>query len=361
MSPVLTSAEAIAIEGIRQRHDPSVIGPDAFFDQADRVRGLFARLVNTEADRVAVVPAVSYAMATVAQNLTLEAGQTIVVLAEQFPNHVYPWRRLAADTGAAMVTVEPPGPLGTMGRAEAWNERLLEAITPATGLVAVPNIHWSDGTVFDLEAVGVRAREVGAAFVVDGTQSVGALPFDWAAIRPDALACAGYKWLLGPYTMGVMALGDRFLGGRPLEETWVARKGSRQFHGLTNYRDEYEPGAARFDGGERSNGILLPWLATGIEQLLSWGVDEVQATCRALAHRIEQGARAKGYGVGDGQAGHLFGLRPPDGIAPDDARQQLATRNVMVSARGAVLRVAPHVYNTPEDADALVRALPEAA
>lgn len=360
MSPVLRAAEEAAIAGIRQRHDPSVIGPDQFFDQADRVRGLFARLVNTEAERVAMVPAVSYANATLAHNLVLSAGQTVVVLHEQFPNHVYPWRRLADAQGARMVTVEPPGPLGTPDRAAVWNERLLDAITPDTGLVAVPNIHWSDGTLFDLEAVGERAREVGAAFIVDGTQSVGALGFDWSRVRPDALACAGYKWLLGPYTMGVLVLGDRFRDGRPLEETWVSRVGSRQFHGLTTYTDEYEPGAARFDVGERSNPVLLPWLASGIEQVLAWGVDEIQATLRPLADRISEGARGKGYGVGERQAAHLFGLRPPGGLSPDDARTLLAEKRVSVSARGPVLRIAPHVYNTTADADALVAALPEA-
>ncbi|MEM6328341.1 MAG: aminotransferase class V-fold PLP-dependent enzyme, partial [Bacteroidota bacterium] len=286
---------------------------------------------------------------------------TVVVLHEQFPNHVYPWRRIADEAGATMVAVEPPGPLGTPGRAAVWNARLLEAITPETGLVAVPNIHWSDGTVFDLEAVGARAREVGAAFVVDGTQSVGALPFDWRTVRPDALAVAGYKWLLGPLTMGVLVLGDRFHEGRPLEETWVGRQGARQFSGLTTYVDAYEPGAARFDVGERSNGVLLPWLTAGIEQLLAWGVAEVQATLRPLADRISEGARAKGYGVGEAQAAHLFGLLPPDGLSSDEVRAHLAERGVAVSARGSVVRVAPHVYNTEADADALVEALPEAA
>ena len=86
--------------------------------------------------------------------------------------------------------------------------------------------------------------------------------------------------------MGVMVLGDRFADGRPLEETWVAREGARQFSGLTTYVDTYEPGAARFDVGERSNGVLLPWLATGLQQVLAWGVEEIQATLRPLADRI---------------------------------------------------------------------------
>ncbi len=364
MSPLLRSVEAAGVEGIRQRRDPTQITGADFFDAADRVRTLFARLIQAgdgeaAATRVALVPAVSYAMATVAQNLRPERGQTLVVLAEQFPSHVYPWRRLATETGAEVRTVAPPGPLGTPGRGRNWNAWLLDAIDARTALVAVPNVHWADGTRFDLEAVGARARDVGAAFVVDGTQSVGALPFDVEAVRPDALACAGYKWLLGPYGLGVVSLGERFADGQPLEETWIARAGSEDFSGLTDYEDAYAPGAVRFDVGERSNGVLLPMLAAGIEQLLAWGVDEVQATCARLSERIVEGARSLGYGAEDAayRAGHLFGLRPPAGTPAEAVREALAERNVSVSVRGGSVRVSPHVYNDEADGAALLDAL----
>ena len=368
MSPLLKSVEAAGLQGMLRRRDPTKIGAPDFFTEADRVRRLVARLLQAAdpeatARRVALVPAISYAMATVAQNLHPEAGQTLVVLDEQFPSHVYPWRRLGAATGAEVVTVGPPSPLGTAGRADDWNARLLDAIDARTALVAVPNVHWADGTRFDLGAIGARAREVDAAFVVDGTQSVGALPLDLEAVRPDALACAGYKWLMGPYGMGVMVLGERFLDGRPLEETWIARAGAEDFSGLTDYQDAYAPGAVRFDVGERSNGILLPMLAAGIEQLLAWGVPEIQATAGRLGDAIVDGARALGYGAEDrpGRAGHLFGLAPPRGVDTEAVRRALADRGVSVSARGGAVRVSPHVYNTEADVDALLAALAEAA
>ncbi|MEM0962866.1 MAG: aminotransferase class V-fold PLP-dependent enzyme, partial [Bacteroidota bacterium] len=285
------------------------------------------------------------------------------VLADQFPSHVYPWRRMATDVGAEVVAVEPPGPLGARDRGRLWNERLLDAIDARTAVVAVPHVHWADGTLFDLEAVGERARDVGAAFVVDGTQSVGAYPFRWREIRPDALACAGYKWLLGPYGLGVALLGGRFDEGRPLEETWIARAGSDDFAGLTDYEDAYAPGAVRYDVGERSNGVLLPWLATGLEQLLAWGVPEVQARCRRLADAIVAGAEPLGYRAEEAafRASHLFGLAPPAGVPVERVRQRLADRGVSVSVRGPALRVSPNVYNDEADVDALLDALADPA
>jgi len=362
MSPLLKSAEAAGVEGVRRKRVPTDLGPADFFTEADRVRRLFAALVEGAPEHVALVPAVSYAMATVAKNLGVARGQTIVVVAEQFPSHVYPWRRLAADAGATVRTVEPPAALGTPGRGADWNALLLEAIDGDAALVAVPNVHWADGTVFDLEAVGARCREVGAALAVDATQSLGALPFSVERVRPDALAAAGYKWLLGPYGMGALWLGERFRDGRPLEENWIGRAGSDRFAGLTSYEDAYAAGAVRFDVGERSNPILLPMLAAGIDQVLDWGVDEIQATCAALAERIVDGARGLGYGAAPAgeRAGHLFGLRPPEVVGPDALAEALAAHNVSVSIRGGSIRVSPHVYNTAADADALLTALADA-
>ena len=365
MTPMPKTVEDAGIAGVRAKRLPTDIAPATFFSTADRVRQLVATLIGDPAGaaHVALIPAVSYAMATVAANLSVDAGQTVVVVAEQFPSHIYPWRRLADENGATIVTVQAPGPLGTPRRTADWNARLLDAIGPETALVAIPNVHWADGTVFDLAAVGARCRETGAAFVVDGTQSVGALPLSVAEARPDALAMAGYKWLLGPYGMGALWLGERFRDGRPLEENWIARAGSDRFDGLTDYEDAYADGAVRFDVGERSNPTLLPMLAAGLEQIHAWGVDQIQATCRALADRIVDGARDLGYGAAeaDERAGHLFGLRPPEDVAMDAIRQSLAVHSVSVSVRGGVLRVSPHVYNDDDDADALLAALADAA
>lgn len=79
-------------------------------------------------------------------------------------------------------------------------QRLKAAIDEHTALVTLGHVHWADGTLFDLKAIRRKTAEAGTWLVVDGTQSVGALPFDVQEIQPDALICAGYKWLMGPYS-----------------------------------------------------------------------------------------------------------------------------------------------------------------
>lgn len=357
MAPLLKSVEAAGIAALRRRHDPASITAADFFAGSDRARALFAELVGGDAARVALVPGVSYAMATVAKNLRLGAGQNVVVAHGQFPSNVYGWRRRCAGAGASLRAVAPPE--GAEGRGRGWNARLLEAIDAGTALVALGNVHWADGTRFDLEAIGERAREVGAMLVIDGSQSIGALPFDVRRVRPDAVACASYKWLFGPYGLSLAWYGERFDGAEPLEETWLGRRGSEDFARLVEYEDEYQPGAARFDMAERSSFVLMPMLVAALEQVLAWGPANVQAYCAELTRGLIGEVRALGYTVEDEamRGAHLFGIRLPAGADPARLQAALRERRVSVSQRGDAVRVAPHLYSTPDDVAALADAL----
>ena len=344
-----------------RKRDPSAIYPPDFFDESDRLRGLFARLIGADdPQRVAILPAVSYGVATAARNLPIASKQNLVLLGEQFPSNYYSWHRLCEDTGAELRAV--PAPDLAEGRGAAWNEALLAAIDGDTAIVAVPHYHWSDGTRFDLVAVGERAREVGAALVVDGTQSVGAVPFDVAQVQPDALICAGYKTLFGPYSIGLGYYGARFDGGVPLEDTWMAREGSADFAGLVSYTDELQGGALRYDVGERSNWILVPMMMAALEQVLEWRPERVSQYCARLVDGLFEQVRELGFRVEDEEwrGSHLFGLRPPEGTGSERIKEALARRRVFVSVRGDAIRVAPSVYNDEADIEALRGALAEA-
>lgn len=364
MSPLHRGVESAGVAGIARKRVPSEIGPAAFFEESSRLRAAFSELVGGRGgEHVALVPAVSYGMASIAANLRLSGRDNIVVAEAQFPSNVYAWRRACADAGATLRTVAAPGAVGASGRGARWNAAILEAIDGDTAVVALDAVHWTDGTWFDLDAIAARAHECDALFVVDGTQSVGAQPIDVVATGIDALVCAGYKWLLGPYSTAFAYLGDRCAGGRPLEETWIGRAGSEDFRRLVEYRDEYQPGVTRFDVGERSNFVLHPMSIAAIELLRRWGVAEIQAYCGRLCERVADGARALGYAVEERpwRAAHLVGLRVPARVPSDRLAAALAAHGVRVSMRGDAVRVSPHVYDDDADVDALLAALTVAA
>lgn len=357
MSPLAKTVEAAGLRGMQAKRNPASIGPADFFEDGERVRTAFAQLVGAASDDIALLGSASYGLALVAKNTPMDAAQNIVVLHEQFPSNVYTWQRLQLTHGVAIRTVLPPdhGP----ARGRRWNERLLDTIDAQTALVAVPHVHWADGTWFDLAALGARCREVGAAFVVDGTQSVGALPFDVQELQPDALICASYKWLMGPYSFGLGYFGPRYADGIPLEENWINRLGSEQFSGLVDYQRHYQPGMRRYDIGERSNFILLPMVAAGLDLVLGWQPARIQHYCAALTADVLAEAQALGFQIGepDERASHLFGLRVPPALPLSRLQEALAAHRVSASVRGNAIRLAPHVYNDAADLDALRAAL----
>lgn len=357
MSPLSQQVEAAGIGGIQRKRNPSTIQPKDFFDESDRLRERFAHLVNAQqSQRIAILPSVSYGMAIVARNLQVSPGQNIVVVHEQFPSNLYCWQRLC-QAGATLRTVLPPNI--TIGRGQAWNERLLEAIDSSTALVALPHFHWTDGTRFDLIAIGRKAREVGAVLVVDGTQSVGAFPFDVEQIQPDALICGAYKFLLAPYSIALGYFGNRFDNGIPLEENWINRLGSEDFTKLVDYESRYQPGAIRYDVGERSNPILLPMVIAALDHLLEWKPERIQNYCSELIRPLRHMLQPLGYWMEDASecGAHLFGIRIPSSFDMQAIQSALAIHRVAVSVRGNALRVSPNVYNDVSDIAALASVL----
>ena len=355
MSPQLRPAREAGERAISRKSRPWEITPDLFFEDAEEIRALFARLVGGDAEGVAIVPSVSHGISVAAANVPVREGQKLIILEDQFPSNVYAWRELADRSGARLVTLPRPEDLD-------WGRALIEEIDADTTVVAVPNCHWTDGSLVDLASVGESAHEAGAALVVDAIQSLGAYPFDVSEVRPDFLIATSYKWLLGPYGVGFMYVGEEYREGKPIEHNWINRRGSQDFSGLVDYQDAFQPGARRYDVGERSNFALLPMAAEALRQLLDWGVENVSETIGTLTDLIEEKAGELGIVTipKERRARHMIGLMlGPD--APDDLARRLTTHNVFVSVRGESVRVSPHLYNTEEDVDRLFEVLERVA
>jgi selenocysteine lyase/cysteine desulfurase len=349
MSPLSRAAIEAGRLGLERKAHPWEVRAEHFFDESEVVRGLFARLIGAAADDVAIVPSVSYAMATVMANVPVNAGQKIVTLAEDFPSGILASRALAARAEARVVTVERPAD-------GSWSEAILDSIDGATALVVAPHTHWVCGTMIDVEAIGRRCRSVGAALVLDTTQSTGALPLDLAAVDPDYLIATSYKWLMGPYSLGFLYVAPRHQQGRPLEEAWIVRRGAQDFRSLSDYEESFAAGARRFDMGERANFALLPVAGAAIGQLLDWGVGNISETLGAATARIEARLAERGVTGQAGRAPHFLSVRFPGG-PPEGIEQRLAAADVHVSLRGERIRITPHLYNDEGDSERLFEAL----
>lgn len=335
-------------------HAPWATTSRAFFEPGERLRGAVAELIGADADGVAFVPSVSYGIGVAARNLEVGPGRTVVIVGEEFPSDVYPFRAKLAAEGGEFVVVPRP----TDG---AWTRGIVDAIDERTAVVVAPQCHWTDGRAVDLVAVGAAAHAAGAALVIDVSQSLGAHPLDVAAIRPDFLVSVGYKWQMGPYSFGYLWAAEQHRQGSGIEQTWIGRKGSDDFNRLVDYTDELREGARRFDVGEWSNFTLLPMAAAAIDLVSGWGPARIAATLAPLTARVEEGSRRLGLTpvVASDRLPHLVGVRFPMG-EPAGLRERLAAAGVFVSVRANAVRVAPYLYNTADDVDRLLEVLEEA-
>jgi selenocysteine lyase/cysteine desulfurase len=352
MAPQLRSVTAAGLDAVRRKATPWALSSADWFAGAEELRTLAGQVMGTEASHVALVPAASYGIAVAARNVRVERGQSILIVEHEFPSNVYAWRELAKRQGVRLLTV-PRHPGG------GWTEALLQAIDKETAVVSVPQCHWTDGSSVDLVRIGERAREVGAALVIDASQSLGACPLDLDRVQPDFLVSVGYKWLLGPYGLGYLYVAPRWHeNGSPLEESWLTRKGSEDFARLIDYRDEYRQGARRFDMGEFPQFILAPMATAALKQILAWGVGTIEQTLSSLTDGIAKRAAYAGYEVlpYEQRCRHMIGIRLSGGV-PAGLPAALATARVYVSIRGDVIRIAPHLYNDASDIERLFAVL----
>ncbi len=354
MGPLLKSSAKIGADAVRKKLNPWDIKIDDFFDPPSRYYELAAEMINAEPCDIAIVPSVSYGTAIAAKNIPVSEGQKIVVMADQFPSNVYPWIELAETNGATIETVPWPSD-------DNWTRAILDAIDGSTAIVATANAHWTNGTLIDLVAVGQKCREVGAALVLDLTQTLGVTPFSVKDVDPDYMVVGSYKWLLGPYSLGFMYVAPRNQDGKPIEESWITRKGAEDFARLVDYKEDYEGGARRFDMGEKSNFINIPIAIEAMELLVGLGTENIAAYIKTLTDYIAKSACAIGLSVADEhqRVPNLIGINFKDGV-PEGVAERLAEKKVFVSIRGDSIRIAPHIYNEKADVDRLFDVLESA-
>ncbi len=351
MSPMLKSVKEAGLKALDTRAKPWKLTVDDWFTKAETLRDLAAKIFRTSNNNIALIPSASYGLSLAAKNIGLQAGKNILVLEHNFPSNYYPWENLAKQQNLQIVTIQQ-----TAGK--NFTESILEKIDDNTGLIAIPNCHWISGVWIDLKKISEAAKSVGSLLVLDLSQSLGVLPIDIDDIQPDFAVSVGYKWMLGPYSLGYMYVAEKWQErSEPLEYSWQPRKGSENFADLTDYVSGYKKGARKFDMGEVSQINLMPMAIAALEQINAWDIQAVQSQIKMLTDIIVNYERSNGsYNEYALNAGHIISIPLHDKNIPE-LKQRLIDNNVIVSFRATSIRVSPHVYNTVEDIEKLLNCL----
>lgn len=351
-SPQLKSVTEIGMKSLVKKSTPWTMPVTDFYEPVEDCRKAISKLVGCSMDNVALSPSVSYSLALASKNICLERGSKILLLEEQFPSNVYVWLQKAKDEELEVEFVS---------HGKSWTESILQILSDSRniGMIALGQVHWTDGEWIDLVQISSICKEKGVVLVVDATQSMGACVFPYDEIQPDFLAVGGYKWLQGPYGMGFVVVADKYLEGSPLEWNWINRSDSENFHSLVDYRETYQSGARRFDLGGKSQFILVPMFTKALDQVLSWGVENIAETLRDYNQSLHEGIHHLGLKTQkeNCRSPHLLGIYEGESRFKDGLAEYLKENKVHVSFRGSSIRVSPYLYNSSRDKERFLQVL----
>lgn len=359
MTPLPVAAGQVGVAAIEKRTAGvwTTTASD-FFEPSERLRAIVASLWGVIPRNVALVPSVSYGVETMVKNIHLDAGADILVPQDDFPSGIYPWADAANRARAQMVVVPRPNDFN-------WTQAVLNQLDRSVragrkvAVVSIPYSDWSDGTCFDLRVISAACQAVGACLAVDLSQSFGAVPVAISEFEPDFLFSVGYKWQLGPYGLSYLYVADKWLGGVPMENGWLNRRGSDDFARLVEYQHEYQDGARRFDSGQRSQFQLTPMAIESLGLLREISIPAIFAHGNELVGLLHDQLSVLGFEVPPLHllAGHMIGVRHKNWPDMAPLVKRLRERSIFVSARGSALRIAPHLYNTKEEIERFIIAL----
>jgi cysteine desulfurase / selenocysteine lyase len=317
---------------------------------ADRVRSKVAALIGADPGEIAFLRNTPDGLNVVANGLCWQPDDNVVSVDVEFPANIYPWLNLR-DQGVKLRLVHARNGCFSV-------EDILDAIDVRTRLVTVSSVQFHGGFRADVERLGAECRKRGVYFAVDAIQMLGVLACDVRRMQVDFLSAASHKWLLGPQAVGIF-----YCRSEVLDQLRVSTVGQLSMEPGASYLDyqfTLHADARRFEPGV-NNEPGFAGLEAAVDLLNRVGVSAIEEQVLELSERLIHGVERSGY--------ELFGPRDREhrsGIVSFKhhtlpARRivsQLRSNGIVVAERQEHIRVSPHFYNTSEEIDRLLSALP---
>src|SRR5882757_2222114 len=339
-SPLPLRTQEAGRAAVGRKATPWTLEPGFANQQHERARAAAARLIHADAADMALIPSISYGVATAAKVLAIDRGTRVIVLENDHSSPVLEWQTRADAQGFAVETIKRPDD-------GDWTSAVLAAIERSgaapVSLASISSVHWSDGGLIDVDKVGAALRQRGAAFLIDATQGVGVLAMDVKRLDPDFVLFPTYKWVLGPYGRAFLYVAKRHQGGIPLEQISAGRRNVRAENAVYFTDLNYVGDARRFDMGERDYFISMEMAAIGMEMLAEWGAAAVAQRLLMLTERIAEGVSGIGVSMPEPRlrAPHILSLAFKGGMLAG-LIEGLASEGIYVAPRLGRLRISPH-------------------
>ncbi len=352
----ISPSPARVVSAVAEAAKQSAISPMKFVMETvmparEAARTRMARLLGVPPEHLALTKNTGQGLALIADALKLDSGDNVVSVRCEYPSVVYPWYA-QADRGIE-TRLATPRLDGTFTADD------LDAVMDArTRVVTLSWIQFGTGFRCDLAAITAAAHARGAIVVLDVIQGLGALPLQAEHLGIDVVATGAHKWLLAPGGTGGL-----YIAPHVLDRLRLVNMGAGAVVDVMKFDPldfSPKPNAQRYEEGV-PNFLGLVGLESALSLLEEVGIETIATEILALADYTAEKLEAKGYSVvsprADAQRAGLVMFKHRE-LPNDTVMQALTDANVAAAARGGNLRFSPHFYNTREEIDRAVDALP---
>ena len=349
--PPITTIRAIESQ-LKDVHENGSTNFRSWLAEKEKARKLLAGLLGARPEQVAFVRNTSDALSTVANGLNWRPGDNIVTFQREFPSNIYPWLRIRDAFGAEVRMCKERN--GRIDLAE------LEAlIDHNTRIVAISQVQYASGFRTDFTRLARAVREHDALLVADVIQALGVVSTDVEAEGIDVAAGAGHKWLLGPEGVGYLYLSDRARERiQPTLVGWVSVPDPDDY---LNFEQGWKPGALAWETGTGPASLFYGFRAS-LALLSQFGVQKIANYLEELTDYLCERLTAKNYEIVSSRVpkekSQIVCVRHSTGMPAMALYSHLRSKNIVTAPRDDRLRIAPHLYNTSQEVDELVKALP---
>jgi cysteine desulfurase/selenocysteine lyase len=350
--PLSTRVQAAMTRLVDDVTEHGAVHYDQWCAEYERVRSSAARLVNARPHEIAFMRNTSDGLSAIANGIDWREGDNVVTCNVEFPSNIYPWMRLGRERGITLKMAKERD-----GRIDAGE--LLSLVDGRTRAVAISWVQFASGYRSNLARIGRFCRERDIVFVVDAIQGLGALELDVENDCVDAFAADAHKYLLGPEGIALLYVSDRVVNRiKPTVVGWMSVNAPDDY---LNYELAYREGALRFECGTLNTAGVYG-LGAAIDLFLEVSAADIEVYLLGLTGYLADRLESKGYRVASSRRQHEASAVVTcahDRHSPSSLYRTLLSRNIITAPRMGRLRISPHFYNTREEVDALIEALPD--
>lgn len=319
--------------------------------QWDDLKARIGALLNGDPDGFVFPRNTTEAMNFVANGLELGAGDEVLTTTHEHIGGLCCWQLLAARRGVRLRQLELPVPAQSPGELVDVFRR---AITPATRVISVSHVTFTNGTIMPVAEIAALCRERDIICVVDGAHPPGMIRVDLRAIDADFYASSPHKWLCAPQGTGLLYMRDE----------WRTRLWPTLASGGW---DDLELGAHRFNHLGTMDESRLAGLDAALRFQETIGHDTIEARIRELdAMLLEALGSIRGVRIMspvDPALGVGLISFTVDGISSLELQRRMGEANIrtrVVSEYGyGWMRLSPHVYSLESDIEGVIRGIGE--